>query len=219
MTDGVAHNAIDLGGGGLPLQPVQLPQLLQRGLACRSTLEATGRLLLPDTAQALPIALHGAPLPPKQPRDALEASCIEGEAITLEGMHVMHGLLTPSIVSVLPRYKRSNTTSSSSSYPVCSPLQAAPGALCRSGLRAPKVRKPPNLGARSRLIWPRSPMASAMVGRRGVLCCSIRSTRAASDMSRAMVANFTMSAPAATHLQCRRHAVLALYLQPQGSIS
>jgi hypothetical protein len=39
-----------------------------------------------------------------------------------------------------------------------------PGAEARSGLSAPKVRKPPYLGASRRLIWPRSPMASAMHG-------------------------------------------------------
>lgn len=42
------------------------------------------------------------------------------------------------------------------------PPPGAPDA--RSGDSAPKVRKPPYLGASRRLIWPRSPMARAMQG-------------------------------------------------------
>lgn len=74
-----------------------------------------------------------------------------------------------------------------------------PGALCRAALSAPKVRNPPYLGASRRVSWPRSPMASAISG--SGQRASTRSTRSASVMSVAVVANLTTSAPAAWHLR------------------
>lgn len=48
--------------------------------------------------------------------------------------------------------------------PSARPPPRRPSPDARSGDSAPKVRKPPYLGASRRVIWPRSPMASAMQG-------------------------------------------------------